>query len=724
MKRAFITLLSIAIPFVSVQAQEVSFEQVNLLAQPGERVDIRSPGVQSGDRMLQEVAYLSADGTYLRAAMLGIKGTDVQYLFNPYRDSQPPYFTDVKPLPYKNKAVVSIRNVGPGGVDSIWITDGTTAGTREIANVDPGASPFIINDSLVLIKEDSEVNFVDLTSGAVIHIADGVTDGSRGYSSRIAGDFPDGRGLFIAGKSLYVSDGTAAGTQVLKTLSQYVSSYYGITTPDASDPSPLRAFAIEHGLRSSTTTYVTDGTVAGTREIPLSTYQIVGDEVEQGIVGIQFGNKVIYNHTTTDYGRELWSLDLVTLQASVLKDINPGPTGSRVNGAYGSFKIANRKLFFVADDGTHGAELWVTDGTLAGTSLTKDIAPGSLPGLFFSFDYPAYPTIGQYFVFMAQPNVTESTSTNAPQNLWASDGTAEGTFQLLNSQTAIYSGSAAVNDEGVLVTPSSEQLGIKLSDGRTMWDHGVFLRFFDPSLGPPTSAQLVTIAGSTQLVNGFERFHKFGEYYYFHIRDYTTNQYIILSASRQLCPGSDFKLIPGQCGCGVEELPADSGGGIAPTNSESDGSAVCLTPIGPIFIPSSLTGAISGQLSQKAGQADSVQLTIPASIQNALQAVTTAPNINVSGRSAPGEVMTMKTPSFKVQHVVSVVVLDKRSKTTRKIPMRKTSTGTLKIKLGRRLTSNQRLAFQYAVTAGKNGRQLVQTPYKKSGAIKLTKARR
>ena len=721
MRRIVACICSLAVPLFGVQAQELSFNRVPIPSRAGELVGAFHSNLAAGDRRVVQVEYRKSDGSVSRYAFVGVKGTESEELFDPYRDSQPPYFTDVKPLAYKDKVVVSIQNVGPGGIDSIWVTDGTSAGTREIAQVDPGPYPFIINDTLVAITQDTAVHFVDLRSGAVTRFAD-ATPSASGYA--FLGELADGRGLFAAGASVYVSDGTIAGTQTLVTLSSiHYWASYDFRPAVKSDASRYRVFNLSLNYESRGTIFVTDGTVGGTREIPRAAFQAVGDEHPYGV---QLGDALVYANTTAEMGRELWRLNLATLDASLLKDINPGSSSGL--GLFRSY-VVNRKVFFVANDGVHGHELWVSDGTATGTELTKDIASGSWSGVSsVYYDSPSHPSVGKYFIFGAQPTAEESKLDGGtyPQALWASDGTAEGTFQLAESIPYGEWGTTEITDDGVLVFASLETFGIDATGPKSLpgdieWDRGVFLRFFDPTLGPPTSAFLITLDATSQPIGAASRLSRVGDHYYVEFREPGGYSSVMISAPRELCPGSDFKVIPGQCGCGVEEIPADSSGGVAQNNEDSDGSSICMTPIGPIYIPATVSGAIAGKLSRGAGRADSVQLTIPASITNALQIVSTAPGLDIARR---GGITANAASKIKVQHGVSVVVVDSGKKSVKKLPLRKTTTGSLKVKLGRRLTSKQKLAFQYAVGVASNGRQLLQTPYKKSGAIKLTRASR
>ena len=53
----------------------------------------------------------------------------------------------------------------------------------------------------------------------------------------------------------------------------------------------------------------------------------------------------------------------------MVKDIYPGPN----NGNPSLLTNVNGTLFFTANDGVHGVELWKSDGTANGTVMVKDI---------------------------------------------------------------------------------------------------------------------------------------------------------------------------------------------------------------------------------------------------------------------------------------------------------------------------------------------------------------
>jgi ELWxxDGT repeat protein len=68
-------------------------------------------------------------------------------------------------------------------------------------------------------------------------------------------------------------------------------------------------------------------------------------------------------------GRELWTSDGTEAGTVLVKDIVPGGAGTYPD----LFTDINGTLFFTVDDGVHGRELWTSDGTEAGTVLVKDI---------------------------------------------------------------------------------------------------------------------------------------------------------------------------------------------------------------------------------------------------------------------------------------------------------------------------------------------------------------
>ena len=143
---------------------------------------------------------------------------------------------------------------------------------------------------------------------------------------------------------------------------------------------------------------------------------------------VVFGNNLYFSAmNATSNGWQLWKSDGTESGTAMLKAINPGGRGDPKD-----LMVAAGALFFRGDDGTHGHELWTSDGTAAGTVMVKDIRTGNT----------AYTNQGDPSEFTAFGDVyfIANDGTHG-EELWKSDGTESGTVMVKDINSGLDSSS-------------------------------------------------------------------------------------------------------------------------------------------------------------------------------------------------------------------------------------------------------------------------------------------
>jgi len=228
-------------------------------------------------------------------------------------------------------------------------------------------------------------------------------------------------GGFGKGRELYVSDGTLTGTSMIKDLNPdggSIDSIYSYV--DHAWWNDVLYLELDDGTdETGQELWRTDGTAAGTYIVK----DIRPGSTASGIAGLTLWKDHLY-FTAYDgnqsHGYELWQSDGTENGTFILKDIYPGDQWTD-SGWPSYFTVFNDKLYFQATDEENGAELWTTDGTENGTTLVVDIRPGTMGN---GKGYPSSPasiTVFNDYMYFSATNDTVSKA------LWKSDGTANGT---------------------------------------------------------------------------------------------------------------------------------------------------------------------------------------------------------------------------------------------------------------------------------------------------------
>jgi ELWxxDGT repeat protein len=260
----------------------------------------------------------------------------------------------------------------------VWKSDGTETGTILLKDINPGISSgcqftleFFYDNGFCYFTADDGINGSELwkTDGTELG-TEMVKDIYPGSTRSLPHSFNLINGVVVFqadepsyGREWWTTDGTGPGTVLLKDI---------ITGTIGSDPNSLIEFdgslyfeAYTNG--GGTEVWKTDGTPGGT----VFVFDINPNYDDLRSLMMEMNGDLYFSGSNNGEDFELWKSDGAS--ADLVKDIWVGATGSFP----GEFTVYNHLLYFEADDGVLGEELYSSDGNENNTIIVEDLLPGA-----------------------------------------------------------------------------------------------------------------------------------------------------------------------------------------------------------------------------------------------------------------------------------------------------------------------------------------------------------
>ncbi|WP_415325495.1 T9SS type A sorting domain-containing protein [Chryseobacterium sp. MMS23-Vi53] len=408
------------------------------------------------------------------------------------------YSGNVKLYSYNNQVILA-ANDGISGKE-IWKSDGTVAGTALIKDIAPNNGNSISNDFKIVTLNNGKFYFMANTAtGYMLYESDGTSAGTNPLmpmqnTPQLEGASGGNYFVFIGfsatngGSEPWISDGTVAGTKLLKDIYPGTTSSMGLNQKFLKLGNKIYFDSSSNGNPGyGNYIWETDGTEAGTVlfNTPINnvlygkssdgqyliltkpnewsrfwitngnsaqTFEMsaLGMTAANGVV--DFNSKVYLAGTTAKHGMELYTLDPITQVATLASDISKYESSSPH-----SYELLNDNLIFIAADREFNNQFYKRDkNTQQITRLSNFTSGSSSVGMFTNFNDTFF-KVGNFLY-------TKNSTPNPMSGFYRTDGTSANSIGISTGNTVLYDNTffANLNDNTLLFSGYNNVIGTEL----------------------------------------------------------------------------------------------------------------------------------------------------------------------------------------------------------------------------------------------------------------------